>query len=85
MTAQDDHPDGVVGLSPQERLVQLDEQAAVLRVTCVGPVEHDAGDTAFIELFVGEELVILGHSGILCRRECRYPSRARNSRLRTLP
>ena len=85
MPTQDDHADLVVGLGPQERFVELHQQAAVLSVARLGPVEHDARDAAVIELFVGEEAVILGHSGILRRGECRYPSRARNSRLSTLP
>ena len=51
--------DLVIGLGAQERLVQLDEQTAVLSVAGVGPVEHDARDAAVIELFIGDEAVIL--------------------------
>ena len=59
MPSQDHHANLVVGLGTQERLVQLDEQAAVLGVAGVGPVEHDARDAAVVELFVGDEAVIL--------------------------
>jgi len=49
---QDHHPDGVVGLGAQERLVELDEQATTLGIVCLGPVEPDPRDAALVERFV---------------------------------
>ena len=63
--APEDHDaDGVVGLGPQERVVELDEHAAVLRVPGVDAVEHDPRDRAVVERLVGDELVLgcVGHA-----------------------
>ena len=56
---QDHHADGVVGLGAAERLVELNQQAAALRVVGFGPVEPDPGDAALVEGFVGHQLVAL--------------------------
>src|ERR687891_567388 len=58
--AQDHDPHLVVGLRPQERVVELDQEPPVLRVPGVGPVEHDASDAALVQRLVGHELVF-GH------------------------
>ena len=50
----------VVGLGPQERVVELDEQAPVLGVAGVGPVQEDPHDRAVVVGLVLEELVV-GH------------------------
>src|SRR3546814_18543201 len=54
----DDDADLVVGLGLQERVVQLDEHPAVLRVAGLRPVQHDAGHAALGEDLVGDELVV---------------------------
>ena len=70
--AQDDHPAGVVGLGPQERVVELDQQAPVLGVPRVRSVEQDPHDGPVVVGLVLQELV-LGHrsprrgSGVLQR------------------
>jgi len=38
----------VIGFGPQERVVQLDEQAAILRVSALLPVEHDPRNTPIV-------------------------------------
>ncbi len=55
--SQDHHPNGVVGLGSQERLVELNKQAAALRVVRVRPVKPDPGDAAVVERFVGHQVV----------------------------
>ena len=57
VAAEDHHAHGVVGLGPQERVVELDEQPAVLRVPRLGPVQHDPRDRAVVERLVGDVLV----------------------------
>ena len=62
VAAEDHDPHGVVGLGPQEGLVELDQHRPVLRVPHVGPVEHDPGDRAVVERLVRDVLVFgLGH------------------------
>ena len=53
---QDHHPDGVVGLGTQERLVELDQQTAALRVVRLRAVQPDPGDAALVERFVSHQL-----------------------------
>ena len=53
---QNHHPNGVVGLGAQERLVELNQQAAALGVVRLGPVEPDPGDAALVERLVGHQL-----------------------------
>src|ERR1700753_1877357 len=57
--AQDDHPDGVVGLGRQEGVAQLDQQPAALRVARPGPVQRDPGDRPLVEGLVLDELEFL--------------------------
>ena len=54
--AEDHDPDRVVGLGTQERVVELDEEAAILRVARLGTVQHDPRDPALVEGLVGDEL-----------------------------
>ena len=58
--AQDDDPDLVVGLGPQQRVVQLHEQPAVLRVPGFRSVQHDPGDQPVVDRLVEHESVV-GH------------------------
>ena len=48
----------------QERVVELDEHPAVLRVAGLGAVQHDPHDRAVVERLVRDELVLrcLGHA-----------------------
>ena len=57
---QDHHPDGVVGLGAQERLVELHQQTAALSIVCLGPVQPDPRDAALVESFVGHQLDLAG-------------------------
>ena len=50
--AEDHHPDLVVLLGPVEGVVQLHQQAPVLGVAGLGPVEQDADDLAVVQLLV---------------------------------
>lgn len=58
---QDDHPHLVVGLGFAHRLIELDQQAPVLRVVLGRTVQRDSGDPAFVQRFIGNELVRLSH------------------------
>ena len=58
--AEDHDPAAVVGLGAHERVVQLDEQAAVLSVPCLGAIEEDPDDGAIVVGLVLQELVV-GH------------------------
>ena len=62
VAAEDHHPHGVVGLGAEERVVQLHEHAAVLRVPGVGPIQHDPGDRAVVERLV-RHVLVLGRLG----------------------
>ena len=55
--AEDDHADGVVGLRPEERVVELHEQPAVLRVAALLAAEHDPRDRAVVHRLVRHVLV----------------------------
>src|ERR1700739_3493576 len=57
---QDHHPNGVIGLGTQERLVELHQQATALRVVGFGPVEPDPGNAALVEGFIGHQLIGAG-------------------------
>jgi hypothetical protein len=57
VTAQDHHADLVVGLGPQEGVVEFFQQRHVLGISRLGPVQHDPRDAALIEGLIGQELV----------------------------
>src|SRR5271168_1935971 len=54
---QDHDAHGVVGLGCGERVVELNQQATVLGVSSLRPIEGDARDRSFIECLVGHEAV----------------------------
>ena len=56
---QDHDAHGVIGLGRGERVVEFDQQAAVLSVLSLRPVEGDARDRSFVERLVRDEAV--GH------------------------
>src|ERR1700722_8225226 len=84
---EDHYPNGVVGLGAAERLIELHQQAAALRVVSLGAVEPDAGDAALVEGFVGHQLACVGvgrltvglvrdcHSAYLASQACCVPRR----------
>ena len=73
--AEDHDTNRVVGLGAQERLVELDEESAVLRVARLRTVQHDPSDSAFVDGLVGDELGV-DHDNVL-RRPVRARSAAR--------
>ena len=54
--AEDHHPDLVVLLGVEERVVEFDEQPSVLCVACVRPVQHDPRDPAGVERLGYDEI-----------------------------
>ena len=66
--AENHDSDRVVGLGTQERVVELDEEAAILRVARLRTVQHDPCDPALVDGLVGDELGV-DHDDLLRRLE----------------
>ena len=74
-TAEDHDAHRVVLFGSRERVVELDEESAILRVARLGAVEHDPRDPAVVDRFVGDELSV--DQGDPLRRRKRAQSGAR--------
>ena len=61
---QDHHPDLIVGLGRSERLAELHQEAPILGVAGVDPVEGDPGDPALVQGLVLDVLFSHGWSSL---------------------